>query len=175
MQKLKALFKKFWHRRAAKKSLLNSLEKKQLGLSFKIKHVRVLLDSALEIEQQFFSELAKAFGIPPVNITVFAFKASKEIEKQYAHFFDKEEVSYFGKFEGDLALMCEKEVDLQINYFNQEDLYMEWVSSQARKKLSVGFSSVDQRLNDIIFDFSPRDKVTFKTELVKYLTILKKL
>ena len=71
--------------------------------------------------------------------------------------------------------MCEKEVDLQINYFNREDLYMKWVSSHARKKLSVGFSSVDQRLNDIIFDFSPTDKVTFKEELVKYLTILKRL
>ena len=169
------MFKKFWHRRAAKKSLLTSLEDKQLGLSFKIKHVRVLLDSSLEIEQQFFGELAKAFGIPPVNITVFAFRASKEIEKQYAHFFDAKEVTYFGKFEGDLALMCEKEVDLQINYFNREDLYMEWVSTHARKKLSVGFSNVDQRLNDIIFDFSPTDKVAFKEELVKYLTFLKKL
>jgi hypothetical protein len=71
--------------------------------------------------------------------------------------------------------MCEKEVDLQINYFNRKDLYMEWVSTHARKKLSVGFSNVDQRLNDIIFDFSPTDKVAFKEELVKYLTILKKL
>ena len=175
MQKLEDLFKKFWHRRAAKKSLFSSLEAKQLGLSFKVKHVRVLLDSSLEIEQQFFSELAKAFGIPPVNITVFVFRGSKEIEKQYAHFFDEEEVSYFGKFEGDLALMCEKEADLQINYFNREDLYMEWISSHAKKKLSVGFSAVDQRLNDIVFDFSPTDKVTFKKELVKYLTILKKL
>ena len=169
------MFRKFWHRRAAKKSLLTSLEDKQLRLSFKIKHVRVLLDNSLEIEQQFFIELAKAFGIPPVNITVFAFRVSKEIEKQYANFFDVEEVTYFGKFEGDLALMCEKEVDLQINYFNREDLYMEWVSTHARKKLSVGFSNVDQRLNDIIFDFSPTDKVAFKEELVKYLTILKKL
>ena len=169
------MFKKFWHKRAAKKSLLTSLDEKQLGVSFKIKHVRVLLDTSLEIEQQFFSELAKSFGIPPVNITVFAFRASKEIEKQYAHFFDAEEVKYFGQFEGDLALICEKEVDLQINYFNEEDFYMEWVSAHAKKKLSVGFSEVDQRLNDIIFDFSPADKVMFKNELVKYLTILKKL
>lgn len=169
------MFKKFWHRRAAKKSLLTSLEDKQLDQSFKVKHVRVLLDTSLEIEQPFFSELAKAFGIPPVNIMVFAFGATKKIEKQYAHFFNAEEVTYFGKFKGNLTLMCEKEVDLQINYFNREDLYMKWVSSHARKKLSVGFSSVDQRLNDIIFDFSPTDKVTFKEELVKYLTILKRL
>jgi len=84
-------------------------------------------------------------------------------------------VRYFGRFEGELALMCEKEVDLQINYFNKNDLYMEWVSTQAKKKFSVGFSGVDQRINDIIFDFFPTEKATFKEELVKYLTILKKL
>lgn len=169
------MFKKFWHRRAAKKSLLTSLEEKRLDDSFKVKHIRVLLDTSLSIEQQFFNDLAKSFGIPPVNITVFAFRADKEIEKQYAHFFDPEEVRYFGRFEGELALMCEKEVDLQINYFNKNDLYMEWVSTQAKKKFSVGFSGVDQRINDIIFDFFPTDKATFKKELVKYLTILKKL
>ena len=169
------MFKKFWHRRAAKKSLHTSLEEKNLSRAFKIKHVRVILDSSLEIEQQFFNELAKAFGIPQVNITVFAFRGSKEIEKQYAHFFDEAEVSYFGEFQGDLALMCQKEVDLQINYFNKEDLYMEWVSAVAKKKLSAGFLGVNQHLNDIIFDFPPKDINTFKEELVKYLTILKKL
>lgn len=169
------MFKKFWHRRAAKKSLHTSLEEKNLSRAFKIKHVRVILDSSLEIEQQFFNDLAKAFGIPQVNITVFAFRGSKEIENQYAYFFDPKEVSYFGQFQGEQASMLEKEVDLQINYFNRNDLYMEWVSAFAKKKLSAGFLGVDQRLNDIIFDFSPTNKNTFKEELLKYLTILKKL
>ena len=169
------MFKKFWHKRAAKKSLHTSLEEKSLSRAFKIKHVRVILDTSIEIEQQFFNDLAKSFGIPLVNITVFAFRASKELEKQYAHFFDPKEVSYFGQFQGDQALMLEKEVDLQINYFNRNDLYMDWASAFAKKKLSAGFLGVDQRLNDIIFDFSPTDKNTFKEELVKYLTILKKL
>ncbi len=169
------MFKKFWHRRAAKKSLHTSIEEKNLTRAFKIKHVRVVLDSSLEIEQEFFNSLAKAFGIPQVNITVFAFRGSNDIEKQYAHFFDPKKVSYFGQFQGDQASILEKEVDLQINYFNRNDLYMEWVSAFAKKKFSAGFLGVDQRLNDIIFDFPPTDINTFKEELVKYLTILKKL
>ena len=61
-------------------------------------------------------------------------------EKQYAHFFDPKKVSYFGQFQGDQASILEKEVDLQINYFNRNDLYMEWVSAFAKKKFSAGFS-----------------------------------
>lgn len=169
------MFKTFWHRRAAKKSLITSLEERRLNQNFKIKKVRVILDTSYDIERQFFNELAKTFGIPPVNISVFAFKENKTATTQYVDFFDPADIRYFGRFEGDLALMCEKEVDLQINYYNREDLYMSWVSSQAKKKLSVGFSNADQRLNDIVFEIDPIEKEVFQEELVKYLTVLKKL
>ncbi len=169
------MFKKFWHRRAAKKSLLLSQKEKRLDSDFKIRHVRVLLDASLAIEQQFFNDLAKSFGIAPVNVSVFAFSATNEIGEQYSHFFNPEDVGFFGQFEGNLALLCAKEVDLQINYFDKEDLYMSWVGSSAKKKFSVGFAAADQRLNDLIFDFPPTEIDTFKVELVKYLTVLKKL
>jgi hypothetical protein len=41
--------------------------------------------------------------------------------------------------------------------------------------MSVGFVGVDSRINDIIFDFDPKDKHTFKKELLKYMTILNKI
>lgn len=169
------MFKKYWHQRASRKSLIKSLEGKRLDEPFKIKHVRVLLDCTLDINPQYFHDLAKALSIPPVNIMIYAFSSGQDIEKKHAHFFKAEEVTYFGQFEGDLALMCEKEVDLQINYFNRKDLYMEWVSCQTKKKLSAGFSAVNHQLNDIVFDFLPTEMNTFKEELIKYLTILKKL
>jgi hypothetical protein len=34
---------------------------------------------------------------------------------------------------------------------------------------------VDQRVNDLIFDFDPKDKRTFKNELLKYMKILNKI
>lgn len=175
MQKNPKLFRKFWHRRAARKSLQAAEKEKRLDQSFTIKRVRVILDTSLAIERQFFNDLAKTFGIPPVNISVFSFKSKHEIEKEYADFFDPEEIDFFGRFEGDLALLCEKEVDLQINYFNREDLYMGWISTSAKKKITVGFSGVDKRLNDLIFEIEPTDKELFQKELVKYLKILKKL
>lgn len=169
------MFRRFWHRRAAKKSLITSLEERRLNQNFKIKKVRVLLDTSLGVDRQFFTALAKELRIADVNLSIFAFKEPKELLSLYFDFFDPSDINFFGRFQGDLALMCEKEVDLQINYFNKKDLYMEWISACAKSKLGVGFFGVDQRLNDIVFDMDPKDKDLFRVELVKYLTVLKKL
>ena len=169
------MFKSFWHRRAANKSLSAAVIEKRIDRPFTIKHVRVLLDASLGVEQSFFTSLAKALNIPPVNVYTFVFPAKNEVEKQYEHFFNPEEVSLFGKFKGELALMCAKEVDLQIHFFAREDRYMSWVASKAKNKFSVGFSGADQRINDLVFDFAPSSTKTFLKELVKYLTILEKL
>ena len=47
--------------------------------------------------------------------------------------------------------------------------------ARTKAKMSVGFVGVDSRINDIIFDFDPKDKHTFKKELLKYMTILNKI
>ena len=102
------MLKSFWHRRAANKCLNATVEEKHLNQPFTIKRVRVLLDGSLEIPEAFFTRLSKALGIAPVNVHIFVFSARSAIEKQYEHFFDIEEVTYFGNFQGELALMCAK-------------------------------------------------------------------
>ena len=111
------MLRSFWHRRAAEKSLKASVGQKRLDRLFTVKNVRVLLDASLEVEESFFTGLAKALNIPPVNVYTFVFPSKNEVEKQYEHFFNPEEITFFGKMEGELALMCAKEVDLQIHFF----------------------------------------------------------
>ena len=74
------MLKSFWHRRAVQKSLNAVVEKKQLNKPFTIKRVRVLLDAALKIEQNFFIQLAKELGLPPVSIHVFVFPSKMELK-----------------------------------------------------------------------------------------------
>lgn len=169
------MLKSFWHRRAYKKRLAEVIATKSLAAPHRINKVRVLLDASLAIEKQFFIELAKSFAISPVNISIFVFPSGNPVEGQYSDFFNPDDIGYFGHFQGDLASICSKDVDLQINYFNTASLHMQWVAVAAKHKMSVGFSDVEQQINDLIFDFTPTDKNTFKEELIKYLTILKKI
>ena len=83
--------------------------------------------------------MAKELGLPPVSIHVFVFPSKNGIESQYEHLFNPEEISYFGKFEGDLALMCEKEVDLQINFFAKEARYMSWIATKSFEQTQCWF------------------------------------
>lgn len=169
------MLKSFWHRRAYKKRLAKIVSTKTLSSSYRIQKVRVLLDASLGIEKQFFVDLSKAFSIPPVNISVFVFPSENAVESQHSDFFDPENIGFFGRFEDELAVMCAKDVDLQINYFDAPNLYMEWVAVVAKHKMSVGFSTIEHKINDLIFDFAPSDKKVFKEELVKYLKILNKI
>ena len=62
-----------------------------------------------------------------------------------------------------------------INYYNTTNLLFSLVSIRTDHRLSVGFRGADPRVNDVVFDIDPTDKITFKKELIKYMTILNKI
>jgi len=169
------VFKQFWHKRAYRKDLQKSLERKDLGQKFKIKNINVILDASLPVDFHFFDEIAKILTVKKKAINVMTFMSTEHTQEEYSLVFDPKEVSFFGTFKGSLQTYCAQEVDLQINYFDTENLYMNWVASRTSSKLSVGFASVDRKINDIVFNFSPTDKELFKNELIKYLKILKRI
>ncbi|MCH1517590.1 MAG: hypothetical protein L7T62_03145 [Flavobacteriaceae bacterium] len=169
------MFRKFWHRRAYAKDRKKAMAAKDLEQSFKVKKISVILDASLGINRDFFLDLAKQFSIPQTSISFLVFASGDNVDKEYVDFFNKSEISFFGKFSDELSRFCAKEADLQINYFNEENLYFEWVASAAKKRLSVGFSKANHNINDLILDMDPKSTELVKKELVKYLRILKKI
>lgn len=170
------MFKSFWHKRAFRKHLNKQLATKKLDQQFTVQRVNVILDGRLEIENGFFHHLAKVFGIPQVNVSVFLFPNNNEAMKdQYQTAYDPEQISFFGEFTEDLKRFCAQKADIQLNFFNKDDLYMNWVASKTQAKMQIGFLGADKRINDLIFDFDPKEKDIFEEELVKYLGVLKKI
>jgi len=45
----------------------------------------------------------------------------------------------------------------------------------SKAKFKVGLSSKDKRLHDFILELDPKEKDTFKIEIIKYLKTLKKI
>ena len=157
------------------KELGKSTFNKQLDESFKINKITIIVDPTTAVDSKFFLNLAKMFKISELQISLLLLNNNSELEKQYQQIFNPQEVNFWGSFKGDLLIFCESEYDLMINYYNKIDYDFSLISVRTNHKISVGFSGADARINDVVFDFDPKDKETFKKELLKYMTILNKI
>jgi len=169
------LIRNFWRNRVLEKEMGKRLSSKKLDSSFKIRKVAIIVDPKTEIESRFFLDLAKDFKILEVQIDLMLLNKDLKLGTQYQHFFDKDEVNFWSSFKGDLLNFCEGDYDLLINYYNKANSIYSLISTRTNHKLSVGFMGADPRVNDLIFDFDPKDKQTFKNELLKYMKILNKI
>jgi hypothetical protein len=115
------------------------------------------------------------FKISELQVSLLLLNKNAELEKQYQQIFNPQEVNFWGSFKGELLNFCESEYDLLINYYNKIDHDFSLISVRTKHKISVGFSGADERINDVVFHFDPKDKETFKKELLKYMNILNKI
>jgi len=157
------------------KELDKSMSSKQLDASFKINKIAILVDPITAVDSKFLLNLAKIFKISELQVSLLLLNKNAELEKQYQQIFNPQEVNFWGSFKGELLNFCESEYDLLINYYNKIDNDFSLISVRTKHKISIGFSGADERINDVVFDFDPKDKETFKKELLKYMNILNKI
>ena len=169
------MIRNFWRKIVFEKQLKKRLHLKQIGVPFKVKKIAIIVDAFTGVESRFFLDLAKKFKIPEVQISLLLLKGDSKLDKQYQHIFNAEEVDFWGHFKGDLLSFCETEYDLLINYYNTQNVLNNLISVRINHKISVGFTGADSRINDLIFDFDPKDKHTFEIELIKYMHVLNKI
>ena len=167
------MIKKFFHSIKYKNDLLKRISYYNVRSDFKIKSVRVIMDKALPVDENYFRNLLGEITESKIYYTFIKFSDSKEditIEKDC---YDKNHISFFGNFKDKLAKACRRKVDLQINFIGNDSLYLKWIAIKGDYKLSFGFSKTDIRINDIIFDFMPLQTDIFKIEFQKYVKVLK--
>ena len=167
------MIRKIFHSIKYKNDFHKRISKKILNSNFKIKSVRVVLDKNLPVDEFFFRNLLSEVTDTKIYFTFIKFSNSKEeltIEKDY---FDQNHITFFGNFTEKLKQACKRKVDLQINFFDNDNLYFKWIAIKSNYKLSLGFKKPDIRINDVIFDFLPLETDIFKNELQKYVKVLK--
>ena len=62
-----------------------------------------------------------------------------------------------------------------MSFYKGQALELKMVTAASKANFKIGLSGVDDRLHDFILDVTTKDFSVFKTELKKYLTILKKV
>ena len=59
-----------------------------------------------------------------------------------------------------------------INFYEQDDINLKYVSAKTNRKISIGFNSVDHSLNDLIIEVDAQNIEVFLNECIKYLNVL---
>jgi len=143
-----------------------------------IKSIAILVSGNYEVKEHMFIDFAKAFKVPTQNITIVVFNKNK-IPLQNTKLgqrieCSKEMIDFWGNFPKKFNIFFKKEVDLLINYFDDNSLLPSYVSVFCKAKLRVGFSSTQYAMNDLILNVNPLETDLFLSEATKYLkSILK--
>ena len=167
------MIKKLFHSIKYRSDFNKRISKNKVTSNFKIKSIRVILDKTLPVDENYFRNLLNEITDSKIYFTFIKFSNLKENILKEKNTYDKNHISFFGNFTDKLNKACKRKVDLQINFFGNDNLYLKWIAIKSDYKLSFGFKKTDIRINDVIFDFLPLHTDTFKNEFQKYLKILK--
>lgn len=172
---LKGLTEKFKHKSGVK-HLRQQLQKPRetVDRSSGIQAIGVIVDLDKFTNPEQFYELIDAFSLRPNAVKIIGYKRFYDKNSPYATpVFSDKDLGWNGAIENSYALeFLNREYDLLINYFTEDNLVMQLMSIKTRARIRVGFSGVDPAYNDLILGVDPADFGLFKKELKKYLAVL---
>lgn len=166
--------KDFYVKRILKNDFENTRSDVGLGI---VKSVGLLVDESYFLSTKAVVASLVAQGIPASSIEILIYKEKlKNNNEDRCLSFSTKDLEWDGSLRSLHAnKFISKEFDLLINYYENEKAALLVVSHQSKAKFTVGFSTVDKRLNDLVIKTTPDDYLVFTNELLKYLKILNKI
>ncbi|MEO8772816.1 MAG: hypothetical protein ABI263_04405 [Gelidibacter sp.] len=169
---------KAFREKSNQKFINKLLRSKNVAVSNKkIESVGVIIDatefSDVEVFKTFFNELG--VQLPKIQIIVFV-EDEKKTERLWGNYFSKNDFGWRGSVKHtELQRFLKTEFDALVGFYKGDTLELKMVTAASKANFKIGLSDVDDRLFDFILDVGTKDLDVFKSELKKYLTILKKI
>lgn len=156
----------------AKRPLLPKIDHVQ-----KIERVACIVNLDEFMDLELLQSLADAFQIPPQQFHLMGYRTkSKKLQQTPCALFSLESIAPNIRItEKNARLFLREKYDILINYFSRKPPPLLYLSTLTDAAIRVGFSDIDARYNDLIFKIDIKDFSLFKSELLNYLKILKKL
>ena len=170
------IFKSLHNRLLSKKieKSLTELSKDHRIKPNPIKTLACIVDPSFPISTDNFIDLSNSLGLKEKDFKIITFQKNRNIFNVFSSLnMTPECVSFYGNLDGKDSLeFVSFEYDLLINLF-KSNRFLTLLSSKTNAKFRVGFESVDSRLNDLIFSQKIIKYNDFKTEIVKYLKMIR--
>lgn len=110
------------------------------------------------------------------NAKIYSFRTfSKDNEPSYKHF-SENDFDWKGNItDTSLKAFLDEEFDLLITFFDEKQLYMEYVTLLSKATFKVGYGGVNEHLFDMEVQTESSDLSSYLGETRKYLQILGRL
>jgi len=166
-------FKSMLLNRVYKNTIKSSTQSRKQSAPKVLRNISVILDSRLGIDKIHFKKLADVFNLPNKNVKVLTFyQSSNEIhDLSINSSYTQQDISNWGLLNGLLNDFCSINSDVLINFYEQDDINLKYVSAKTNRKISIGFNSVDHSLNDLIIEVDAQNIEVFLNECIKYLNV----
>ena len=172
------MFLKGFKEKSNQKFINKLIESRKSSLSQKnVESVVIVLSLGeyddFEAFRVFFGDL----GFNPNKIKLAGFtEDAKQVLSSIELLYSQKDIGWKGKVKNnELETFINSEFDALISYYKQDNLELNLITARSKAKFKIGISDYDERLNDLIIDVKPKEIDLFEKELIKYLTILKKL
>lgn len=137
----------------------------------------VIVDlDAFDKAERFF-DFIETFGLRPNAVKIIGYRSFYDKNSPYATpVFSDKDLGWNGTIENSYVHeFLSREYDLLVNYYSKENLMLQLMTIKTRARLKVGFAEVAKEYNDLILEVPLSDFSMFKSELQKYLKVLKEI
>jgi len=169
---------KVFKEKSKKKYLNKVLSIRNLNVDEKrIKNLGIIIHIDEIDDFELFRGLAKELNVLPNNLKVIAYSSNEKNEhNSWDSCFINKDFGWNGTIKNiELKAFLDTEFDALISYYAQDELELKLLTASSQAKFKIGILQTDIRLNDLIIKTDLKEFNVFKTELIKYLTILKKI
>lgn len=142
-----------------------------------IKSLGVIMHSDDVNDFEMFRGLAVNLNIHPNNLKIIAYSSNVDNKQNsWDACFNDEDFGWNGTIKNvELKTFLDTEFDALISYYTEDVLELKLLTAISQSQFKIGIFQTDDRLNDLIIKANLSEFNVFKDELVKYLTILKKI
>lgn len=157
-----------------KKTLCNVVGE---SLDSPVARVGLIIDESHFLNTSALKQEIISNGISEENIKIIAYRDHlKKNEIHLEHTFTLKDVNLKSQFSNEeLNNFISDEFDLLINYYNEENPFLQLLTNQSKAKFKAGFAAVDKRLNHLLINTALENYKGFTQELFRYLKILNKI
>ncbi|SRX52179.1 DUF6913 domain-containing protein [Aequorivita lipolytica] len=142
-----------------------------------LKYLGFLVDETYFDNFELFYEFGKELGLQRKDIKLFTFiETRRRIPTLRQNQITNKEFTWRGEIHNQNAHeFLDYPFDVLIGFYNGKHEFLSAMAAQSKAKFKIGFNGADERLFDLLLTVDLQKPETFKSEVKKYLTILKKI